>query len=110
MGTPVRLPDATEVTVFRIVESALQNVAGHARATRTLINLDFGIDRLYVEVRDNGRGFDYANWSLNQEADHLGLVSMQERVRSLGGTMEVSSHPGEGTCLRFGLPLNRTQP
>ena len=108
-GTPVRLSEAIQVAIFRIVEAALQNVAGHAKASTALVQLEFGASQFCVEVRDDGRGFDYANWSPGREGNHLGLVSMQERIWNLGGTMQVLSQPGKGTCLRFCLPIHTVQ-
>lgn len=104
-GAPFPLPEPMQVAVFRIIEEALQNVAVHARANTALVNLEFCAGRLCVEVRDNGRGFDSPQWSLTHNGSHLGLVSMQERVRSLAGTMEITSMPGAGTCLKFCLPV-----
>lgn len=104
-GQPCRLPSRVEVAIFRIVEQGLQNVVTHAGATETVVNLAFESDVLCLEVQDNGRGFDPDHgWAQNRE-NHLGLVSMQERVRNLEGTMEIFSQPGGGTQLRFALPL-----
>lgn len=104
-GQPCRLASRVEVAIFRIVEQGLQNVVTHAGATETAVNLTFGADSLCLEVQDNGRGFDPSRpWSTNGE-NHLGLLSMQERVRNLDGKMEIFSKPGDGTHLRFSLPF-----
>ncbi len=55
-----------------------------------------------VEVCDNGKGFD----TTTSFPGHLGLHSMQERVRSLGGELTIESAPGEGTCIRARVPAH----
>jgi signal transduction histidine kinase len=57
-----------------------------------------------LEIRDWGRGFDRSdpNWRAG-----LGLASMEERARLLGGTLSVESRPGEGTCIRVSLPCEQ---
>ncbi len=104
-GSPSRLPQRTEIAVFRIVEEALQNVATHAGARSTSVRLDFQPTALQVTVRDDGQGFDYEHWTQKRNGNHLGLLGMQERVVSLGGKMEVWSEPEHGTRVEFRLPL-----
>ena len=53
-----------------------------------------------LEVRDNGRGFD----ATASFPGHLGLHSMQERVKGLGGVLQIESAPGQGTCVRAQVP------
>ncbi len=108
-GTPLHLPTPLEVAIFRIVEQGLQNIATHAGATSALVSLSFGAELLCLEVQDNGRGFAYDQELFNRTNTHLGLVSMQERVRNLDGTMQVITQPGQGTCLRFYFPLYQNQ-
>lgn len=107
MGSPCRLSPATEVAVFRLVEEALHNVATHARAGEASVTLDFQSTMLNVTVQDDGQGFDYQRWLESHASDHLGLLSMQERVKTLGGKMEVMSKPGHGTHVMFRLPVKR---
>jgi signal transduction histidine kinase len=98
------MPTAMEIAIFRIVEQALQNVVTHASATETQIVLDFTELGVNLEIQDNGRGFVYGDTLRENKANHLGLVSMRERVRNLNGSMEVYSKPGRGTLLRFFFP------
>ncbi len=104
-GAPYRLPSATEIAVFRMVEQALQNVAAHAKAESATIQMDYGIDTLSVTVQDNGQGFDYDGWMKGHEGTHLGLLGMRERIQNMGGTLQVWSEPGEGTRVTFQLPI-----
>lgn len=104
-GTPYRLPPATEIAVFRLVEESLHNVLSHAKANRAVVSVDFSPMLLCVTVHDDGQGFDYDARRKNGSRKGLGLLGMRERVKSLNGGMEVWSAPGQGTRLTFRLPL-----
>jgi signal transduction histidine kinase len=104
-GVPVRLPLPTEIAVFRAVEEALRNVAKHAQASSVSVVLDFAPARLCLTIRDDGRGFDYQQWAVSRDVKHLGLASMQERARGLGGEFEAWSEPGHGTRITCSLPV-----
>jgi signal transduction histidine kinase len=83
-----------ELTMFRLVQEGLTNVAKHADAQRVQIrvaDLD-AEDVVVVEIRDDGRGFDP-----NANSEGFGLLGMRERVAAHGGTVEVTSSPGDGT-------------
>jgi signal transduction histidine kinase len=86
--------------LFRVAQEALNNAIKHGHAQRIDLLLTKQKDRLCLRVRDNGQGFDMA-----RPTNGLGLVSMQERLRFLGGTLEVRSQPGVGTELDAELPL-----
>ena len=105
IGAVYRLPEPTEVAAFRMVEEAIQNVATHSGAERAAIIIEFAPTVFCVTVQDNGQGFDYRKWMARQHAKHLGLVGMQERVRNLGGKMQVWSELGKGTRVQFELPI-----
>jgi signal transduction histidine kinase len=104
-GTAYRLPPETEVAVFRMIEEALNNVAAHADASHTSVQLEFAPQIFSISIQDDGRGFDYAAWSKHRVEDHLGLLGMQERVESLSGKMQVVSDPELGTRILFRLPV-----
>ena len=94
-ATP-RLPPATEITLFRIAQEALTNVARHARATEATLALECGPDAVVLTIADNGRGFDTGVPPKEPKAS-LGLVNMRERAESIGGRLRVESAPGQGT-------------
>jgi signal transduction histidine kinase len=98
------LPLATEQTtsLFRIVQEALANVERHAQATTVEVRLERLADRLVMSVADDGRGMDAARPS---GARALGLLGMRERVRALGGVLDLYSRPGEGTTVHVQIPL-----
>ena len=103
-GETARMPGHAEITVYRIVQEALQNVLVHAHADKAEVILIFETDRLRLEVRDDGIGFDPG---LVREAPngHIGMISMRQRAESLGGEMQVDSGPGAGTVVRALVPL-----
>jgi PAS domain S-box-containing protein len=98
IGTEIvpRLPPATETTLFRIAQEALNNIAKHARATEVSVTLEAGPDTVVLTVADNGRGFD-TTARLVQPTSSLGMVSMRERAESIGARLHIESAPGKGT-------------
>ncbi len=96
-----RLPAASEVAAYRIVQEALTNVVRHARATRATVCLAVGSEGLTVEVRDDGTG------RLEPRPDGVGLVSMRERAEEIGGSFAVTTAEGRGTTVRAVLPVRQ---
>nr|MBP7322043.1 PAS domain S-box protein [Deltaproteobacteria bacterium] len=103
------IPERLRIVLFRITQEAFTNVAKHSQATRARISLRKGGERLCLEVRDNGRGFniDSTSTSRSEEAG-FGLTSMKERTRFFGGTFTLESFPGKGTTVRACWPLRET--
>jgi signal transduction histidine kinase len=91
-----------ELEVLRIAHEALHNAVRHAAAQHVVVRLDGRGPTLKVEVTDDGAGFDPADPELRSH--HLGLTSMEERARELGGTLELSSARGEGTRVSLEVP------
>jgi signal transduction histidine kinase len=97
---PVALARGAELTVFRMVQEALTNIAKHAHATTVQVRLQAEDDCVLVEVEDNGVGFvPHATG----KASH-GLTGMHYRVEAEGGSMSLHSQPGHGTRLVARLP------
>jgi signal transduction histidine kinase len=92
-----------DLEVFRVAQEALQNAVRHAAARRLDVRLGRHDGRLELEVADDGAGFDPADPELRSR--RLGLTSMEERARRLGGTLEIRSAPGAGTVVRLEAPL-----
>jgi len=88
--------------LFRILQETLTNVARHAKATRVEVVQQKQGDRLVLQIRDNGRGFDQTDPSLSKS---LGLLGMQERAAILGGRVNISSAPRKGTTVTASVPL-----
>ena len=85
--------------VLRIAQEALHNALRHARARRVEVRLAARDGILELDIRDDGLGFDPGDAGLR--ARHLGLTSMEERARRLGGRLDIRSAPGAGTRVRL---------
>ncbi len=100
---PESIPPAIATCYYRITQEALRNVVKHAGDTPVHITLTGSKAGLRLCVRDEGAGFDT---SQAHRAEGLGLVSMQERVRLLGGVLSVTSEIGVGTTIDATIPLS----
>jgi signal transduction histidine kinase len=101
--TPDRLPPlpaAVEVAAYRIVQEALHNVTRHAHASRCEVSLQAHNGKLWLEVRDNGRGL------ATNGRSGVGLHSMKERAAELNGRCVVEPLPNGGTRVGAELPLD----
>ncbi len=96
-----RYDDDIEGAAYFFVTEALTNVLKHADAERVTVSLSPDNGHLKLEVSDDGNGFDALNTKLN------GLAGLSDRVRALGGTVAISSRPGNGTQLVATLPADR---
>ena len=88
--------------MFRITQEALRNVKRHSGANRAEVRLEQLEGRLHLSVSDRGRGF---NSSKPPAERGIGIHSMEERLRLLGGKLEIQSRPMEGTKLDAWLPV-----
>ncbi|HLH25338.1 MAG TPA: DUF4118 domain-containing protein [Chloroflexota bacterium] len=105
-GEVPSVPLLTEYEVLRIVEEALTNTARHASATRVAVTVDATADELVITVSDDGDGFPWqADWQRLARSGHFGLLGMRERAVHLSGSLDVTSAPAQGTCIRLRLPL-----
>ncbi|MBP2320355.1 signal transduction histidine kinase [Kibdelosporangium banguiense] len=95
---PIRLPEPVEVAAYYLVCEALANIAKHANASTAYIDARLQDDRLRVTVSDDGIGGATTR-------SGSGLVGLTDRVEALGGTLSITSPPGQGTTLVADLPL-----
>jgi signal transduction histidine kinase len=91
-----------EGEVLRVAQEALNNALRHAQAERIELRMEARDGRLIVTVADDGVGFDPADRRLRSQ--RLGLTSMEERARALGGSLAVVSAPGDGTTVTLEVP------
>jgi len=100
---PLVFDASRAVVVFRIVQESLTNISKYAQASQVNVSLVRQGNELCLEVHDNGIGFDLAAVVLSGS---LGLLGMRERVLALGGQVEVTSTPGQGTGIAVVIPLD----
>jgi PAS domain S-box-containing protein len=101
-GVPTTLPEDISLCVYRVAQESLRNIAKHANATNIRVALFGGKAGLTLRIEDTGDGFD-----LNEVKGKggLGLISMEERVRLVGGKLTIQSKPGDGTKVEVFVPL-----
>lgn len=99
-----RLPGPTEIAVYRIVQEALTNAAKHSKASRVSIRIGRKARIICCSIEDDGVGFDVRAVQSAGKRRGLGLISMQERLNGIGGTLSINSGPGRGTKLLIQLP------
>ena len=100
------LPKPIALAAFRIIQESLTNVMRHAEATQVWVEAVKKDDSLRLCIRDNGKGFDVEHvLKCASQGESVGLLSMQERLRVLGGEIVLQSTPGTGTIVRMQIPL-----
>lgn len=96
------LPETVERSLALVIREASTNIVRHARATEAKVTLGTEGSMVLLQIGDNGRG------GVGEEGN--GLCGMRERVRGIGGVLEIESSAGRGTCLRVRVPLPSTLP
>ncbi|MGZ9261733.1 MAG: sensor histidine kinase [Candidatus Binatia bacterium] len=96
------VPAETALCLYRVTQEALRNIAAHASARTARVALSPGAASLELVIRDDGQGFDLAE---ARRRGGVGLVSLDERVRLVGGSLRIETQPEHGTELRVSVPL-----
>jgi PAS domain S-box-containing protein len=99
-GVPNRIKDEIALSLFRVVQEGLRNIKRHSGADHAEVHLECLNNTLFLSVIDQGKGFDNS-----APSSGIGIRSMRERLRSLGGQLEIHSRPMEGTRVRATVPL-----
>ena len=101
------LPTAVALSMYRLVQEALTNIAKHADATRVRVVVSREDGLLSLMVIDDGKGFALdAEGSEPRQRGGIGLVSMHERAELLGGTLQIETAPGSGTQVLVRIPVD----
>jgi signal transduction histidine kinase len=100
------LPPEVDTAILRICQEALTNIKKHANASEVKVDLTFEDSEVTLNIRDNGVGLQ-SNESNEGEKSHrgFGLISMRERARNVGGTLELQSEPGKGAQIKVTIPV-----
>src|SRR5439155_21490877 len=101
-GSFDEVPSSTALCLYRITQEALQNIAKHAQAATAEVGLDRSEKLLRLTVSDSGVGMDPDSAESNPG---LGLISIKERARLAGGTVEIRSEPNHGASLTVQVPV-----
>lgn len=108
-GMEERILAPIETALFRIFQEALTNVVRHANATRVVIRIERADHSINGSIQDDGIGFHPAEFGSGaRDGRGFGLLGMQERAKILGGHIEISSKPGEGTLVKIQVPIPST--
>ena len=107
----LRLDFDTEINLYRLVQEGLNNIKKHANARQATIHLLAAFPCIILRIEDDGRGFDVKQrLAAAQQEKRMGLRSMEERVRLLGGQMRIHSRRSEGTKIFIEVPSKITEP
>ena len=100
---PIIHPDMA-IALFRILQESLNNILKHAMATMVKVELSNIADKLLMKISDNGIGFDVNS---KYRPDSYGLIGMKERIKLLGGNLDITSKVGEGTMLKVEIDYGK---
>jgi signal transduction histidine kinase len=103
-----QLSPVAELQLLRIAQEALTNVRRHAQATEVEVKLENTGEAVELVVKDNGQGFTLADLEKSPPGYH-GLNIIKERAEGLGGSLNISTAPGEGTALVVSLPAEKVR-
>lgn len=102
--------EMTNITIYRVIQEALNNISKHAEATRVLVYLttqkvdvNTGDNILVLEIQDNGKGYDS-----DQDTDGFGILGMRERINAAGGEFSINGKAARGTQIFAGFPIPET--
>lgn len=106
IGEPRRLPPAIETVLFRVAQEAINNIAQHSHARHADLTFEYLNDNVEARIVDDGQGFDPAHISIAQNGHRgLGLMCMEERIKTVGGKFRLHSVPGIGTTILLSVPI-----
>lgn len=104
-GTALRLRPEAEITAYRVVQEALNNIKKHAEASECSVEINYFPRKVVLEISDNGCGFSIPEPSNKLVySGKLGLTGMQERAKLIDGKLTIKSYPSKGTVVRLELP------
>lgn len=101
----IRLPHNVEITLYRVIQEALTNIARHAQAKHVVVDIQYGKGKIQTTINDDGCGFNVQ--AMLKSGDRgLGLLGMQERIQLLGGQFRLESKPNKGTQVHIELSVS----
>lgn len=105
-GREKKLDSEVEVTIFRIIQEALNNIRRHSKASKAMVTLNFNPESLEITIQDNGKGFSVDETVKNLTAKgKLGFLGMQQRAKFINSTFDIRSEVGKGTSISMRLTI-----
>jgi signal transduction histidine kinase/YHS domain-containing protein len=109
-GVQRRLDESSELALFRAGQEVLHNIRRHSRAAKVEIAIHYQPDGVALSIVDDGCGFvPPAQLSDLAQKRHYGLIGLQERIHTLGGTVKIDSAVGSGTTVELFLPSDESR-
>jgi signal transduction histidine kinase len=103
-GEEHRLLPQIEISLFRVIQEALNNIILHSKAHNAIINIEFDKGLVVLTVKDDGQGFDFEHdINLLTKQGKMGIIGIKQRVEAVNGLLQIHSSPGEGTLLKLEL-------
>ncbi|MCD4683968.1 MAG: hypothetical protein K8R86_11850, partial [Bacteroidales bacterium] len=102
IGDTRRLPENTEIMLYRIIQEMVNNTLKHAEAKNISMNMKIQPELLNIQYSDDGKGFDVEE---KIESKSIGLTSIQSRVKFLEGELSTESKPGAGVSYFVQIPI-----
>jgi signal transduction histidine kinase len=99
------LPSHLETALYRIAQESLNNIRKHASASNVTVAIRHSPSGVFMEIQDDGSGFDLEAYRAARPETSFGLTGMAERVDLLGGHLQVHSRPSEGTIVEIHVPM-----
>jgi signal transduction histidine kinase len=100
--------EKSRIIIYRIFQEVLTNIQKHASATHISAIITRNNDTISFLIEDNGKGFDVKRVMIKNPTEKgLGLATMEERIRMLGGALDIRSHVGGGTRISFAIPISK---
>lgn len=104
----LKIDNIIQISIYRIIQEILNNIKKHSKAKVVDIKLNYLDGYILIFIQDDGIGFDVKNTiSKNKENNNYGLIGIFERVKLLGGRLEIKSSEGLGTTYKIKLPIER---
>ena len=103
-----RLTNTKRTVIFRVTQAALINVSQHAQATNVNVSIKKLLSTVCLQIHDDGKSFKVESVLSSRRIKYLGLISMRERVKMVGGSFSIESSPGKGTTIQACMPFSIT--
>lgn len=99
------VPEDLKITIYRVLQEGLNNIAKHSGAKRAIVSLSKPGDLVQLVIEDKGHGFDFGKYEKKRtESANMGITGMRERTRLSGGTFTIQTTPGKGTAICASWP------